>query len=100
MAVLEIAVVPIGTGKTSLSEYVKSSLVELEKLDKDVKYEVTAMGTIVEGELDDLLEIVRVMHESPFQKDAKRVVTNIKIDDRRDRESTISQKVESVKKKL
>lgn len=100
MAVLEISVVPIGTKETSLSEYVKASVVELEKMDKDVKYELTAMGTIIEGQLDDLLEIVRIMHESPFQKGVERVVTSIKIDDRRDSESTISQKVESVKKKF
>ncbi len=61
---------------------------------------MTPMGTVLEGDLDVILEMVRKMHEVPFDKGAMRVSTLIKIDDRRDKESTMEQKIDSVEKKL
>jgi uncharacterized protein YqgV (UPF0045/DUF77 family) len=39
------------------------------------------------------------MHEVPFKAGAARVVTTIKIDDRRDRDATMDRKVKSVMSK-
>ena len=58
------------------------------------------MGTILEGDLDDLLSIVRKMHEKMFTLGAKRVVTSINIDDRRDKRETIEYKVKAVLNKI
>ncbi|MGB3097134.1 MAG: MTH1187 family thiamine-binding protein, partial [Candidatus Deferrimicrobiaceae bacterium] len=60
----------------------------------------TAMGTIIEGDLDAILPVLRRMHEVPFAEGAKRVSTLIKIDDRRDRAHSIEGKVRSVTEKL
>lgn len=68
--------------------------------EKRIKYALTPMGTVLEGDLDVILEMVRKMHEVPFDKGAMRVSTLIKIDDRRDKESTMEQKIDSVEKKL
>jgi uncharacterized protein (TIGR00106 family) len=57
------------------------------------------MGTILEGSFDQVLEAVRQVHEVPFTLGALRVVTTLKIDERRDRKLTISGKLESVAKK-
>jgi len=65
MAIAEISVVPLGTKTPSVSKYVARAVKILQQ-EKDVKYEVTAMGTIVEGDLDKILEVVRKMHEEPF----------------------------------
>jgi uncharacterized protein (TIGR00106 family) len=65
-----------------------------------VKYEITAMGTIVEGDLDRILAVVRKMHEETFGEGVSRVVTTIKIDDRRDKPQGIREKVDSLKRKL
>ncbi len=100
MAVVEISIVPLGTGTTSLSPYVAACEKELRENSQGLKYELTAMGTIVEGDLDQILTLVRRLHEVPFRSGAKRVSTSIKIDDRRDKEGTIDQKIRSVEDKL
>ena len=99
MAVAEISIIPIGTRNTSVSKHVVTALKVLRK-EKKVAYELTPMGTILEGELDDVFRAARKMHEAVFEGGARRVVTTIKIDDRRDKPLTMSGKVESVVRKL
>ena len=99
MVVVEISVVPIGTPATGLSEYVAGCLPVLKEA-QGITYQLTPMGTILEGELDRVLEVARRMHEQPFGKGIKRVVTTINIDDRRDRELTMAGKVAAVKARL
>ena len=62
--------------------------------------QLTSMGTIVEGNLDEILALTKRMHETPFLKGIDRVVTTIRIDDRRDRKATSSGKIGSVTGKL
>jgi uncharacterized protein (TIGR00106 family) len=98
MAILEISVVPIGTKDTSLSFYVADCLRILKR--EKVRYELTAMGTNIEGDLNDLMKIALKMHEAPFKKGALRVLTTLKIDDRRDKKGTLSGKKRAVQRKL
>jgi len=98
MAILEISVVPIGTGDTSLSAYVADCLRILEK--EKVRYELSSMGTNIEGNLKDLIRIALKMHRAPFKKGALRVVTTLKIDDRRDKKGTLEGKKRAVQEKL
>ena len=98
MAILEISVVPIGTKETSLSSYVADCIRILKK--ERVRHELTSMGTNIEGDLKDLMKIAIKMHETPFKKGARRVVTTLKIDDRRDKKGTLSGKKRAVKSKL
>ena len=95
--VAEISIIPVGTSDTGLSHYIASCLEVLEG-SKDLTYRLTPMGTIIEGSLDKLLEVIRQMHEVPFNKGALRVVTHLKIDDRRDKPTTMTSKVESVRR--
>jgi uncharacterized protein (TIGR00106 family) len=99
MAMIEVSIVPVGTGKTSVSPYVARALKILQQ-EHGIKYELTAMGTIIEGELPRILELARKMHDSAFGDGVARVVTTIIIDDRRDKPSTMKSKVESVKKEM
>ena len=100
MPIIEISIVPVGTDNTSVSNYVTKSISILEK-EKDIKYQLTAMGTIIEGNsIEQLLEIAGKMHSSVFNDIVKRVVTTIKIDERKDKESTIKNKINSIKEKL
>ena len=94
MAIAEVSVVPIGTGSTSLSNYVAGCLRVLEG--SGLTYELHGMGTIIEGDLEEVFEVVLKMHEAPFLAGALRVVTNIKIDDRRDKEGSAKSKVDAV----
>ncbi len=66
MAILEISVVPIGTSDTSLSSYVADCLRILKK--EKVRYELSSMGTNIEGDLKDLLKIALQNAPGSFQK--------------------------------
>lgn len=98
MAIAEVSVVPLGTGSVSVSEYVAGAIAELQK--SGLSFQLTPMGTIIEGSLEDVLAVIRKMHETPFNQGARRVYTTIKIDDRRDRKVQMGDKVQSVQKKL
>ncbi len=98
MAIVELSIVPIGIESTSVSSYVAGAIKVLEKT--ALKYELTAMGTIISGDLDDILKAIRQMHESCFAAGAMRVLTQIRIDDRRDRKGSTEQKIRSVREKL
>ncbi|WP_141334290.1 MTH1187 family thiamine-binding protein [Paenibacillus sp. tmac-D7] len=102
MAIAEITVIPVGTASTSLSAYVADIHRYLtdEQAKGAISFELTAMSTIVEGEFDELLRIIRGMHELPFASGAQRVCTSVKFDDRRDKQGSVAQKLRSVADKL
>ena len=99
MALVEIIVIPMGTSTPSVSQYIAQAVKVVEG-EKDIKYELTAMGTIIEGDLERVLTLARKMHEAVFNAGIMRVVTIIKIDDRRDKPSSMSDNIESLKKQL
>ena len=81
MAVAEISVVPIGTGSPSVSREVAGAVSVLRSEEK-LKYELTAMGTIIEGDVAEILRVTGRMHQAVLDSGAQRVLTTIKIDDR------------------
>jgi len=99
MAVVEVSIVPLGTGSPSVSKHVTRAIKVLQS-EPELKYTLTAMGTIIEGNLDKILIAVRKMHETGFNDEVVRVVTTIKIDDRRDKELSIDGKLDSLKREL
>ncbi|MFW5790220.1 MAG: MTH1187 family thiamine-binding protein [Bacillota bacterium] len=99
MAIAEVTVIPLGTGDTSLSSYV-ADCHRVLKQESEIEYQLTPMGTIIEGELDRIFEVVKKLHQVPFGAGALRVSTSLKIDDRRDKTATMDQKLDSVNIKL
>lgn len=97
--VAEVSIVPLGTGTPSVSKYVVRALETLRN-EKDLKYELTAMGTIIEGDLERVLNVVKRMHDDTFGEGIVRVLTTIKIDDRRDKTLSIEGKTGSVQRQL
>jgi uncharacterized protein (TIGR00106 family) len=93
--IAEVKIVPLGTKTTSLSRYVKACTLLLKNTN-DITFQITAMGTIIQGRLDRVLELISKMHEIPFSMGNQRVLTTITIDDRRDKEATIESKVKAV----
>ncbi|MFZ4452039.1 MTH1187 family thiamine-binding protein [Salibacterium aidingense] len=101
MAIVDITVVPVGTESTSISEDVAQIQHVLNQHTDKLDYQLTSMGTIIEGNLKDIFPIVEELHDIPFQRGAKRVSTNIRIDDRRDTEGgSMKDKVQSVENKM
>ena len=99
MALVEVSIIPLGTKTPSVSQYVAQAAKVLQG-EKDIRYELTAMGTIIEGDLERLLTLVRKMHEAVLDAGVMRVVTTVKIDERRDKTSSLNSKMESLKREL
>lgn len=98
MAIVEVSIVPIGVPGTSLSDYIAKAVAAVQR--SSLNYELTAMGTIISGDLDDIWEVLKQIHQSSFDLEAQRVLTQIRIDDRRDKPSSPDQKIQSVMQKL
>lgn len=78
MAVAEFSVIPLVDG--SLRTYVKAAVAVVES--SGLRHEVGAMGTTVEGDFDELIEVIKRAHQAVLNAGAARIVTSIKIDDR------------------
>jgi uncharacterized protein (TIGR00106 family) len=94
--IVEFSIIPL-CGSISVSKFLAPALRELENWKVD--YEITPMCTIFEAKsLGEAFEIVNVAHEAVFRTGVKRVVTTVKIDDRRDVERTMEDKVKSLRR--
>jgi uncharacterized protein (TIGR00106 family) len=92
----EFSIVPIGKGSSigdQLAEVLK--IVDASKL----PYKANPMGTVVEGEWNDVMDLIRRCHEAVMST-SERVVTSISIDDRKGKPNRIDQKVESIERRI
>jgi uncharacterized protein (TIGR00106 family) len=96
MVLLEISITPLGKGE-SVSRYVAQCLQIIDE--SGIDYELHAMGTIVEGELDQVLDLMRRCIEQVAQH-SDRVTCSAKLDYRRGHFGRLSSKVTSVEEKL
>ena len=98
MALMNLTIIPLGTDSTSVGEYVADIQKSLEQ--SGFAYELTDMGTIIEGNTEDLLKLAARLAEMSFSKGVSRVVTQISLDDRRDKKVSLGDKVASVAERL
>jgi uncharacterized protein (TIGR00106 family) len=97
MIIAEFSITPVGTKTTSVGTYVQAALKELEK-QSGIRAKPEAMGTVIEAEnLGDLFHAVEMAHNALFSFGVQRVVTELKIDDRRDKEATIESKTAALR---
>lgn len=99
VAIVEVSITPLGTATPSVSKYVAQAhriLIETPGL----KAQLTPMSTVLEGDLDLILQAIRRAQETVFATGAQRVSTSMKIDDRRDRTGTMEEKVRAVEEQL
>lgn len=99
MATADLTVITLGRAELSASPYIAEIQRRLAAQDR-VRYRLHAMGTSLEGSTDDVLAIVRELHEVPFELGMERVYTVLKLDDRRDKPQTLDSKVASVERLL
>jgi uncharacterized protein (TIGR00106 family) len=92
--IVEFSVVPVGTGEASVSAYVRAAIKVIEENGLD--YQVNSMGTCVQGEWDEIFSCLKAVHEELAKMGCNRIVTTVKIDDRRDKFSTMDAKVAAV----
>lgn len=94
--IVEFSITPIGKGE-SLSGDVAQVLELVDKSGLD--YQLTPMGTVVEGEWDEVMTLIKRCHRAMRER-ANRVSTHIHIDDRKGAKDRIRHKVEAVERKL
>lgn len=88
--IAQLSVFPIGE-ITSLSRFVKKEVAVIAE--SGYSYEVGGMATTVEvPNLDVLFELVKQVHTAHVEEGARRVVIDLKVDDRRDKTATIESK--------
>ena len=94
MILAQLSIAPVDAG-TSLGSYVQLIIDVLKK--EKVSFETNAMATILEVEdLPTLFSIVQKAHQTVIDAGAKRVITELKIDDRRDKKVTRQSKCSSL----
>jgi uncharacterized protein (TIGR00106 family) len=93
--IAEVSFSPLGTQTPSLSTYVKAALDVLRE-HPEVRYQLNPMGTVLEGERRDVINVIEEMNEAVFAAGALRVGTTLKIDERRDKPTSMEHKVEAV----
>jgi uncharacterized protein (TIGR00106 family) len=96
MVLLEFSMSPLAKGE-SVGEYVARSLEIIDESGLD--YRLHAMGTIVEGEIDDVLGVLKKCFEA-MAADCDRITCTAKLDYRRGHAGRLQTKVESVERQL
>ena len=99
MATADLTVIGLGRSDPSAGEYIAEIQRRLAAQDR-VKYRLHAMGTSLEGSTEDVLRLVGELHAVPFELGVPRVYTVLKLDERRDKEQTLDDKVASVERLL
>lgn len=96
MVLLEFSMSPLGKGE-SVGKYVARSLEIVHK--SGVDYRLNPMGTVLEGEWDEVMAVVKRCYER-MRKDCNRISCSIKIDARKGARGRLTSKVASVEKRL
>ena len=92
----EFSIVPIGAGSS-----IGDRLAEVLKIvdASGLPYKANPMGTVVEGEWDEIMKLVKRCH-AVVMKSGERALTTISIDDRKGKPNRIDAKVKSVEKRI
>jgi uncharacterized protein (TIGR00106 family) len=94
--VIEFSVVPVGQGEELAGAVARV----LDIIDRSgLPYQLTAMGTLVEGDWDEVMGLVRRCHEA-MRGETGRVLTHISIDDRPQASGRLDGKVRDVERAL
>ncbi|HHW20378.1 MAG TPA: MTH1187 family thiamine-binding protein [Thermodesulfovibrio thiophilus] len=94
--IAQFSIVPLGAG-ASVSSYVAKVIKIVDE--SGLSYRFHAMGTIVEGEWDQIMNLIKKCRDT-LMNEVERVIIDIKIDDRKGTTGRIEQKIKSVEEKL
>lgn len=96
MVLLEFSMSPLGKGE-SVGKYVSRSLDIIDK--SGVDYRLNPMGTVLEGEWDEVMAVVKRCYER-MKRDCNRISCSIKIDYRKGAKGRLTGKIASVERRL
>jgi uncharacterized protein (TIGR00106 family) len=95
MTLMEFSMIPLDKG-ISFSEYVARILTLVDQSGLD--YRLNPMGTVVEGEWEDLLNLLTLCFRT-LEQESDRISLQVKFDHRQGSQSRIESKVHSVQAK-
>ena len=94
MILAQLSVYPVGEG-VSLGRFVKKGVKIIEE--SGYTYQVGGLSTAVEvPKIQDLFDLVAKIRQAQLDEGAQRLIIEIKIDDRRDKDATLAGKINSV----
>lgn len=93
---IEFSVIPVGVGE-SMGDQIARVLKIVDE--SGLPYKANPMGTVIEGNWDEVMAIVKKCHQEVI-KNSPRIVTSISIDDRPGKPNRITEKLKSVEKRL
>jgi len=96
MLMIEVSMFPVDKGE-SLSAYISKVLGIIDK--SGLEYRINPMGTVIEGEWDEVMGVVKKCHAA-LEKDCRRISTSLKIDYRKGKKYRMEAKIESIEKKV
>tara|TARA_Y100001960_G_C14005984_1_gene509070 strand:- start:81 stop:389 length:309 start_codon:yes stop_codon:yes gene_type:complete len=96
MLLLEFSMSPLDKGE-SVSRYVSRSLDIIDK--SGVNYRLNPMGTVLEGEFDEVMGVVKQCFER-MSEDCNRITCSVKIDYRKGKTGRLESKIVSVENRL
>ena len=93
--IAEIVTYPVGKG-TSLSKFVKEAAKEIDTYE-GIRVIHHPMGTVIEADsLEIVFDVTKRAHEAILKTGAQRVVTQLRVDDRRDKTRKMEDKVVAI----
>tara|TARA_B110000037_G_scaffold165550_1_gene187253 strand:+ start:24 stop:329 length:306 start_codon:yes stop_codon:yes gene_type:complete len=96
----EISIYPMATRTTSASFYIAKAIESIKKIE-NLRYEINAMGTILESDdMDTINKATKEMIETVHNLGITRTEIIIKIDSRKDKQVRMEEKVEAIKKQM
>ena len=95
MTLMELSIVPLDKG-SSFSPYIAGVLTIIEE--SGLEYRLNPMGTVVEGEWDDLIALLTSCFRA-LEKDSDRVSALVKFDHRKGVSGALESKIQSVEQK-
>ena len=98
MALMHLTVIPLNAGSISIGDYIAD--IQAALAEAGFPHTLTDMGTIVEGSSKELLALAAELAERPFSRGVDRVLTQLTLDDRRDRKVSLGDKRASVEARL
>ena len=98
MAIVAVSISPVGAG-ASVSAHVAAALAVVRDQDR-VRWRLDPMFTTLEGDVGEIFALIQRMQEAVFAAGAVRVGTVIKMDERRDRDVRMEEKVRAVEERL
>ncbi|HSQ89755.1 MTH1187 family thiamine-binding protein [Romboutsia sp.] len=82
MVIADVSVMPLRpyAGEEEMYKVVDACIEEIQK--SGLKYEIGAMSTTIEGEFEEVFDLLKVIHKIPFNLGCERVITTARIDEK------------------